>query len=107
MDLSKEGAPSELYQKCRLLKVDIKLLVNNAGFATHGCLNRRISTTSLRSLRRKERHTRKSRRGCTSRVEGRESVCRSGCTELSMGAVIASHYTKAKSSACWKHASSA
>jgi hypothetical protein len=36
MDLSKEGAPSELYQQCRLLKVDIELLVNNAGFATHG-----------------------------------------------------------------------
>ncbi|WP_152396614.1 SDR family NAD(P)-dependent oxidoreductase [Paenibacillus guangzhouensis] len=36
MDLSKEGAPSELYQQCQLLKVDIELLVNNAGFATHG-----------------------------------------------------------------------
>ena len=36
MDLSKEGAPSDLYQKCRLLKVDIELLINNAGFATHG-----------------------------------------------------------------------
>lgn len=36
MDLAKEGAPSELYRQCRLLKVDIELLVNNAGFATHG-----------------------------------------------------------------------
>ncbi|WP_341482586.1 SDR family NAD(P)-dependent oxidoreductase [Paenibacillus pseudetheri] len=36
MDLSKEGTPSELYQKCRLLKVDIEMLINNAGFATHG-----------------------------------------------------------------------
>lgn len=29
------------------------------------------------------------------------------CTELSGGAVITFYYTKAKSSACWKHASSA
>ncbi|AIQ12219.1 oxidoreductase [Paenibacillus durus] len=36
LDLAKEGAPSELYQQCRLLKVEIELLVNNAGFATHG-----------------------------------------------------------------------
>ncbi|OUQ88872.1 oxidoreductase [Brevibacillus brevis] len=36
MDLAKEGAPSELYQQCQLLKVEIELLVNNAGFATHG-----------------------------------------------------------------------
>lgn len=36
MDLAKEGAPSELYRQCQLLKVDIELLVNNAGFATHG-----------------------------------------------------------------------
>lgn len=36
MDLSKEGAPSELYRQCKFLKVDIELLVNNAGFATHG-----------------------------------------------------------------------
>jgi short-subunit dehydrogenase len=36
MDLSKEGATNELYQKCQLLKVDIELVVNNAGFATHG-----------------------------------------------------------------------
>ncbi|MGO0059789.1 SDR family NAD(P)-dependent oxidoreductase [Brevibacillus fluminis] len=36
MDLAKEGALSELYQQCQLLKVDIELLVNNAGFATHG-----------------------------------------------------------------------
>ncbi|ANE47740.1 oxidoreductase [Paenibacillus swuensis] len=36
MDLSKEGAPSELYQQCQCFKVDIELLVNNAGFATHG-----------------------------------------------------------------------
>ncbi|MGO4697874.1 SDR family NAD(P)-dependent oxidoreductase [Paenibacillus sp. 2TAB26] len=36
MDLAKEGAPSEIYQQCRILKVDIELLINNAGFATHG-----------------------------------------------------------------------
>ncbi|WP_053375061.1 SDR family NAD(P)-dependent oxidoreductase [Paenibacillus sp. FJAT-27812] len=36
VDLSKEGAPSELYQQCRLRKVEIELLINNAGFATHG-----------------------------------------------------------------------
>ncbi|RUT33581.1 SDR family oxidoreductase [Paenibacillus zeisoli] len=36
MDLSKEGAPSELYRQCQRLNVDIELLVNNAGFATHG-----------------------------------------------------------------------
>lgn len=36
MDLAKEGAPSDLYQQCQLLKVDIELLINNAGFATHG-----------------------------------------------------------------------
>lgn len=36
MDLAKEGAPSELYRQCRQLKVEIELLVNNAGFATHG-----------------------------------------------------------------------
>ncbi|MDF2661428.1 MAG: putative oxidoreductase [Paenibacillus sp.] len=36
MDLAKEGAPSELYKQCQLLKVDIELLINNAGFATHG-----------------------------------------------------------------------
>ncbi|OBZ12689.1 SDR family oxidoreductase [Bacillus sp. FJAT-26390] len=36
VDLSKEGAPSELYQQCRLRKVKIELLINNAGFATHG-----------------------------------------------------------------------
>ncbi|WP_409345383.1 SDR family NAD(P)-dependent oxidoreductase [Paenibacillus sp. MBLB4367] len=35
-DLSKEGAPSELYRQCGFLNVDIELLVNNAGFATHG-----------------------------------------------------------------------
>lgn len=35
-DLSKEGTPSELYQQCRFLNVEIELLVNNAGFATHG-----------------------------------------------------------------------
>lgn len=36
MDLAKEGAPSELYRQCQLLNVDIELLINNAGFATHG-----------------------------------------------------------------------
>lgn len=36
IDLSKEGAPSELYQQCQRLNVDIELLINNAGFATHG-----------------------------------------------------------------------
>ncbi|WP_339203194.1 SDR family oxidoreductase [Paenibacillus sp. FSL K6-3182] len=36
MDLAKEGAPSEIFQQCRFLKVDIELLINNAGFATHG-----------------------------------------------------------------------
>lgn len=36
MDLAKEGAPSDLYQQCQFLKVDIELLINNAGFATHG-----------------------------------------------------------------------
>ncbi|MGG1636014.1 SDR family NAD(P)-dependent oxidoreductase [Paenibacillus sp. NRS-1760] len=36
MDLAKEGAPSEIFQQCRILKVDIELLINNAGFATHG-----------------------------------------------------------------------
>lgn len=36
IDLGKEGAASDLYQKCQFLKVDIELLVNNAGFATHG-----------------------------------------------------------------------
>lgn len=36
MDLAKEGAPSELYQQCQRLNLDIELLINNAGFATHG-----------------------------------------------------------------------
>lgn len=36
LDLSKESAPSELYKQCQQLKVDIELLINNAGFATHG-----------------------------------------------------------------------
>lgn len=35
-DLAKEGAPSELYQQCQRLNVEIELLINNAGFATHG-----------------------------------------------------------------------
>ncbi|USB33121.1 SDR family oxidoreductase [Paenibacillus sp. YPG26] len=36
IDLSQEGAPSELYHQCKRLGVDIELLINNAGFATHG-----------------------------------------------------------------------
>ncbi|MGE7687530.1 SDR family NAD(P)-dependent oxidoreductase [Peribacillus simplex] len=35
-DLGKEGAPGELYRQCQLLNLEIELLVNNAGFATHG-----------------------------------------------------------------------
>lgn len=35
-DLSAPGAAGELYQKCRQLGLNIDLLVNNAGFATHG-----------------------------------------------------------------------
>ncbi|AIQ17266.1 SDR family oxidoreductase [Paenibacillus sp. FSL L8-0470] len=36
MDLTEASAPSELFQQCQLLKLEIELLVNNAGFATHG-----------------------------------------------------------------------
>ncbi|MDF9763426.1 short-subunit dehydrogenase [Peribacillus simplex] len=35
-DLGKEGAPGELYRQCQLLNLEIEMLVNNAGFATHG-----------------------------------------------------------------------
>ncbi|CAH1195243.1 3-oxoacyl-[acyl-carrier-protein] reductase FabG [Paenibacillus auburnensis] len=36
LDLSAAGAAGELYQKCQQLNLEIDLLVNNAGFATHG-----------------------------------------------------------------------
>lgn len=36
LDLSALGAAGELYQKCQQLNLEIDLLVNNAGFATHG-----------------------------------------------------------------------
>lgn len=36
LDLSKESAPSELYEQLKQLKLEIDLLINNAGFATHG-----------------------------------------------------------------------
>lgn len=36
IDLGKEGAPGEVNQQCQLLKLDVEVLVNNAGFATHG-----------------------------------------------------------------------
>ncbi|MEK3880699.1 SDR family NAD(P)-dependent oxidoreductase [Paenibacillus sp. FSL M7-0420] len=35
-DLSLQGAAGELYQTCQQLGLSIDLLVNNAGFATHG-----------------------------------------------------------------------
>ncbi|NGM83126.1 SDR family oxidoreductase [Paenibacillus sp. 7124] len=35
-DLAEQGAPGEVYRQCKLLDLDIELLVNNAGFATHG-----------------------------------------------------------------------
>ncbi|MEK3790572.1 SDR family oxidoreductase [Paenibacillus sp. FSL R7-0204] len=35
-DLSLEGAAGELYRQCQQLGLNIDLLVNNAGFATHG-----------------------------------------------------------------------
>ena len=35
-----------------------------------------------------------------------ENICRSGCAELYRGAAIAIHNTQARSSACWRHASS-
>lgn len=35
-DLSKEGAPANLYQACQERQLDVDMVINNAGFATHG-----------------------------------------------------------------------
>lgn len=35
-DLSKEGAPVKLYQECQERQLDVDMIINNAGFATHG-----------------------------------------------------------------------
>jgi len=36
-DLSREGAAQEVYRRMQELGVAVDLLVNNAGFGTHGC----------------------------------------------------------------------
>lgn len=35
-DLSQKGSPMELYQQCVQLGLSVDILINNAGFATHG-----------------------------------------------------------------------
>jgi uncharacterized protein len=35
-DLSQEGSPSRLYQQCMERGLNVDILINNAGFATHG-----------------------------------------------------------------------
>lgn len=35
-DLSKEGAPVKLYQECQERQLNVDMIINNAGFATHG-----------------------------------------------------------------------
>ncbi|KRE82426.1 oxidoreductase [Paenibacillus sp. Soil766] len=35
-DLSQEGAPAHLYQECQDRQLDVDVVINNAGFATHG-----------------------------------------------------------------------
>lgn len=36
MDLAEADAPRDLFQQCQRLQLEIELLINNAGFATHG-----------------------------------------------------------------------
>lgn len=38
-DLSQEGSPDRLYQQCVERGLNVDILINNAGFATHGLLN--------------------------------------------------------------------